>query len=316
MKTALKITWKIVQIIGIILLVIVIVVAAMYLYADNAPVLGKNFTDSIKTGGDIEEHYLHTGGYETTHTTVSADAPIHKYTIYYPCELEENDKEYPMVLLVNGTGGKATKYKPLLEQLASWGFIVVGTQDKGTGTGETTIQALNYMLRENETQSSIFYGKIDVDNIGVTGHSQGGAATIRAITMYEESHYFKTAVPLSPVSELTAEQTTNYPYDCADINCPIFLLAGTSGEFEIDIVIPFEQMEKMYDKITVPKIMARRVDMTHDDMLYKAEGYVTAWFMWQLQGDENAARAFVGENPELLTNTMYQDQKIDCEVNQ
>jgi len=54
-----------------------------------------------------------------------------------------------MVLLVNGTGGKASKYEPLLEQLASWGFIVVGTQDKGTGTGATTIKALNYMLSEN-----------------------------------------------------------------------------------------------------------------------------------------------------------------------
>ncbi len=51
--------------------------------------------------------------------------------------------------------------------------------------------------------------------------------------------------------------------------------------------------------------------MTHDDMLYKAEGYVTAWFMWQLQGDAEAAKAFTGDNPEIMQNNLYQDQKID-----
>ena len=40
---------------------------------------------------------------------------------------------------------------------------------------------------------------------------------------------------------------------------------------------------------------------------------MTAWFMWQLQGDQDAARAFVGENPELLNNTMYQDAAINLE---
>ncbi len=167
------------------------------------------------------------------------------------------------------------------------------------------------MLGENENKGSIFYGKIDVENIGITGFSQGGVATLRAITMFEESHYFKTAVPLSPVSEKTAEQTTDYPYDSAKVNCPILMLAGTSGDFETEIVIPISEMNKMYDKITSPKVMVRRVGMTHDDMMYKAGGYVTAWFMWQLQGDSEAAKAFVGENPEIMNNEMYQDQRSD-----
>jgi hypothetical protein len=39
--------------------------------------------------------------------------------------------------------------------------------------------------------------------------------------------------------------------------------------------------------------------------------YVTAWFMWQLQGDQAAAQAFAGENPEITANPLYQDQRID-----
>lgn len=59
--------------------------------------------------------------------------------------------------------------------------------------------------------------------------------------------------------------------------------------------------------------MARRTGMTHDDMITSAGGYVMAWFRWQLQDDENAAKVFIGENPELFVNGVYQDQRIDYE---
>lgn len=302
---------KIFKVVFIILFVLILLIGVWYLWADNAPVIFKAYNEKIETGGKIEEQYLQNGIFKISKTTVKEEKPINKYTIYYPSELNSSDKSYPMVLIVNGTGGKATKYEPMLRQLASWGFIVVGTQDKGTGTGESSITTLNYMLSENTNTNSMFYGKIDIDNIGISGFSQGGAGTIRAITMFDESQYFKTAVPLSPVSEKTAAKTTNYPYDSSKINCPILMLAGTSGEFETEIVIPIAEMNKMYEKISSPKVMARRTEMTHDDMMYKAQGYVTAWFMWQLKGNEAAKEAFIGENAEILTNELYQDVKID-----
>ena len=52
----------------------------------------------------------------------------------------------------------------------------------------------------------------------------------------------------------------------------------------------------------------------HGDMLYNADGYVTAWFMRQLQGDDEAAKAFIGDNPELMSNELYQEQRIDIEM--
>lgn len=57
--------------------------------------------------------------------------------------------------------------------------------------------------------------------------------------------------------------------------------------------------------------MAVRKGAAHGDMLYSADGYVTAWFMWLLQGDSEAAKVFIGDSPELLSNTMYQDKRID-----
>lgn len=91
------------------------------------------------------------------------------------------------------------------------------------------------------------------------------------------------------------------------------ILAGTEGEFELETVIPIEELLKQYDKIGAPKVMARRVGADHDHMMYSAGGYVIAWFRWQLMGDEEAAMVFVGDEPELLENPIYQDQRIDLE---
>ena len=74
-----------------------------------------------------------------------------------------------------------------------------------------------------------------------------------------------------------------------------------------------ESLQSLYNQIpeNVPKVMTRRNDADHGQMLYYGDGYVTAWFMWQLRGDREAARAFIGEYPEILNNVMYQDARIN-----
>ncbi len=57
--------------------------------------------------------------------------------------------------------------------------------------------------------------------------------------------------------------------------------------------------------------MASRTGAEHGEMLYSADGYVTAWFVWQLQGDEIAAGAFTENDPEIARNSRYQDQRIE-----
>ncbi|MDV3427793.1 MAG: alpha/beta hydrolase [Bacillota bacterium] len=302
---------KVLRVLAIIPVILAAFVGCLYLYADNMPVIFKGYNEKIETGESLEAKYLQTGDLATKKFTAKAEKPINKYTVFYPEELETSDKKYPMIIVVNGTGFKATKYEPEFDLYASWGFITVGNQDKGTGTGATTIETLKYMLAENENPDSVFYKKIDVENIGITGFSQGGAAVFNALTRYDEARYFKAAAPLSPVSENGANTATDYGYDITDVKCPVFLLAGTEGDFELQVVIPPEEMYKMFDRMTVPKVMARRIGMDHDHMMYSAGGYVVAWFRWQLMGDTEAAQVFVGDDPELMNNSIYQDQRIE-----
>lgn len=44
---------------------------------------------------------------------------------------------------------------------------------------------------------------------------------------------------------------------------------------------------------------------------YKQGGIYVEWFMWQLQEDMYAASAFTGDEPEIMRNSLYQDQLID-----
>ena len=58
-------------------------------------------------------------------------------------------------------------------------------------------------------------------------------------------------------------------------------------------------------------VMARKTGYDHGETGMQMDGYLTAWFLWQLQGDEYAAKAFAGDAPELLSNPLYQDQRIN-----
>ena len=289
---------------------LVAVIIGWYLYVDNKPVMKKGYNTKIETGCQIERKYLADGSYTPKRITYKAEKPIQKYTIYYPKELETANSRFPLIFFCNGSGWKATRYEPELAQMASWGFVVVGTQDKATGTGDSTITALHFMESLDQDRSSIFCHKIDFDNVGLTGFSQGGAAVYNVLTRHEEGAMVKTAVPLSSPSEKKAAEMTNYSFDVTRVCCPILLLAGSRGEFETQYVTPIEEFNEMYDRINAPKVIARRVGMDHDDMMYKAGGYVMAWFCWHLKGDEDAAKAFVGPIPEILRNPLYQDQRI------
>ena len=74
-------------------------------------------------------------------------------------------------------------------------------------------------------------------------------------------------------------------------------------------IAPLESMEESYHAITesTMKWMSRRNTGDHGEMLYSGDGYVTTWFMWHLQGDLEAASAFIGTAPELFHNELYQN---------
>lgn len=304
---------KMIKIVVIIVLVIIILVAVFFIKAALTPAVPKDYTEIVKTGGEIEAKYLKNGTYKTAYTEVKVLENYKKYEIYYPEELTSADKKYPVIVVSNGTGVKGSKAKAMFEHFASWGFIVIGNEEEYSWNGFASDMSLNYLLKCSNDKDSIFYQKIDTENIGSLGHSQGGVGAINAVTDTKHSNMYKTVVAESPANpDLAAGM--EWDYDISKVNIPIFMVAGTKGDFEMKTVIPTEKLPEMYAQITAPKAMARKKDCEHGEMLYSADGYVTAWFMWQLQGDEEALKAFTGDSPELMNNELYQEQRIDIEM--
>lgn len=304
-----NIVLKILKAAGIALLALLALAAFILVKAMMTPFVPNDYTKTVETGGELEAKYLAMGGHQVKAAHAEAPGGWKKFHAYYPADLEEGGT-YPVVVFVNGTGVGASKYKALFRHLASWGFIVLGNEDPSTCTGASADATLAWLLGENEDPDSVFYQRVAVERTGILGHSQGGAGVFNAVTVNDHSALYKAAAALSPTNEDTAE-ALNMTYDLSKLDIPTLMLAGTEGEFETQLVIPLAQMEKMYAHMDVPKVMARRAGSEHGGMLYQADGYVTAWFLWQLQGDQEAAGAFIGDSPELERNPLYQDVRID-----
>ena len=45
--------------------------------------------------------------------------------------------------------------------------------------------------------------------------------------------------------------------------------------------------------------MKRATGAEHKDMLVRSDGYMTAWMLYQLCGDEEASKVFVGDDAEM-----------------
>jgi len=301
---------KVLKILLILVLAVVVLVIGLLFLLAKVPAVPKNYTKEVETGGQIEAKYLAMGSYEVKNLQAEGSELTKNYYVYYPAQLEEGAESWPAVVVLNGTGVLPEKYPALFRHLASWGFVVIGTDDPSSGFATSADESVEYLIKINEDPNSIFYNKIDMSNLGITGHSQGGAGVFTAISIMEHKDAYKTAVALSPTNEEMAH-AFGWNYDLSQVTIPVFLAAGTEGEFETQSVISIEQMTDMYGKITSPKVKMRRIGADHGKMLYSADGYVTAWFMWLLKGDAEATAAFTGEAPELAGNALYQDVEIN-----
>ena len=272
----------------------------------TAPMAPENYVAEVTAGGEVEAKYMAAGSCQAGYfeTEYAENADIRKIEGWYPKELETSGEKYPVVLFVNGTGVAASRYEPVFEHLASWGFIAVGNEDPSTWEGKKADATLAWLLAANEDETSIFYHRVYTDNIGITGHSQGGVGVFNAINETEHKGLYKCAVSLSPTQEDIAA-ALKMPYDPAKTTIPVMILAGAP-----DDVISLEGLDDMVKKISADVVAARRSNTDHGKMLYSGDGYVTAWFMWQLRGDEAAAAAFLGESAEILHNSNWQDVMI------
>lgn len=311
------------QKIAIAVLVGMAAVGAIQDWSRDVPSVTADYYTQTQTGGEIEEIYTAMGEYDVDYAEYPAqDLLIKQYKIWYPSALAgEEGREWPIVVMANGTGVPASRYAPVFRHLASWGFVVIGNEMQNSWSGGASAGALDLLAELNEDPSSLFYHKLDLDNVGSAGHSQGAIGAINAVTAQPNGDSYKALYLASTPSSLYAS-TLEWAYDPDLIDVPCFMTASTglldageAGSPEVAeeaqevSISPLWSQEENYGLIpdSVPKLRARRTGADHAEMLPWPDGYMTAWFMYWLQGDEAAGRAFFGPDAEIVHNPLWQD---------
>ncbi len=122
--------------------------------------------------------------------------------VWYP----EGEGPFPLVLCVHGNHHMSEFSDPgyayLGELLASRGFIFVSVDEnffnghwigslrsENDGRGWMLLQHLKVWREWNSTEGHPFFGKVDMNNIGIIGHSRGGEAAAIAGSFNRLSHY-------------------------------------------------------------------------------------------------------------------------------
>ena len=110
--------------------------------------------------------------------------------IYYPQSSNPNDT-FPLAIMLQGALVDKTDYSSFASQVASYGFLVavpnhrrIISDDIPPGlfpTQEVINDVLAFMEKQNLNNDSPLEGKIDVDNIGLLGHSFGGSVGLAGI---------------------------------------------------------------------------------------------------------------------------------------
>ena len=296
-----------------------IIIAALALVL----MLGRNFLDSklptlsgsyykdFKTEAELEMKFSQKGEFSVDDRTVETDDEvIGNISVWYP-EGEEGEK-FPVILVANASANPASVYKPFFERLASWGFVVVGNEESQTGKGEGISKTLDVLFGLVYTHP--LREVMDYDNIGIIGFSQGGAGALAAVTEYDNGDKIKAIYTGSAVCPEVAEEY-GWKYDTSKISVPWFMAAGTGDSDagnEKDKVVgvsPYVFLMDSYDSMaeSVPKVRARIVGAEHGDVLKRSDGYMTAWMLYQLKGDKEAAGVFEGKDAEILNNANWQD---------
>jgi len=221
------------------------------------------------------------GPFATTSTNVS------NCTIFRPATLGQGGVTHPVIIWGNGTGATPSSYSGLLTHLASHGFIVAAANTSNAGNGSQMLACLTFVINQNATAGSAFFQHVDVNRVGASGHSQGGAGTIMA----GRDARVKVTAPLQPYIRPIPGGGAFSTASISAQRGPMFLVSGGADT----IAVPNTHQRPVFNGANVSVVWGTLAGATHFETPGDAGDFrapVTAWFRANLMDDASAARLF------------------------
>ena len=258
-----------------------------------------------------------------------------EHTIFAPKDLSVFSEKKALPVLVWGNGGCANSprgHEKFLNDIASYGYLVLATgimpkQDAPRGMGgmgrgnqsrtEQQVESMDWAFAQNADKNSPFYQKIDTKNICISGMSCGGLQALfncfdpRVTSiMICNSGLFEQ--PEEGEGGANARRMPGMPSvpkaKLKDIHCPIIYILG--GETDIAYNNGMDDFKRIDH---VPAI-ACNLPVGHGGTYNQPNGgefaiVARAWLDWQLKGDQEASKMFVGDKPAILERKDWTLQK-------
>lgn len=208
------------------------------------------------------------------------------YTIFRPACMRQGEK-YPVITWANGTCGYTHGYTFLLAHLASHGYVVVVSNSTWTGTPPTNtvqLRALDYAAALNADPNSIYYQRLDLDNIGAMGHSQGAQATATAASDQR----------IKSIILWNSGTSSNKPFlnvsgerDIGDRGAS-GMETSTNSAIQPGAWVYYNQVLVTGGGITGHLVLMMQPERVVDMNL--------AWWDWRLKGSQDARNMFLGDD--------------------
>ena len=242
------------------------------------------------------------------------------HTVFRPKVLDAFGKSDKLPIIAWGNGACANspwEHVNFLSEVSSHGFLVVaigpmpqeGEKGKGKSTSSQLLDAINWAIAQNSDKKSPYYNKMDVTKVSVSGMSCGGLQTLEVASdpristvVICNSGIFKTpGNGISNMPNLTKENLKK-------IHSPTLYMLG--GEKDIAYANGMDDYQQINH---VPVFMAN-MDVGHAGTYSQPHGgefarVATAWYKWQLKGDNEAGKMFRGEPAGLSKNSNWRFEK-------
>jgi hypothetical protein len=195
--------------------------------------------------------------------------------VFRPTELGRDGAKHPVFVFGNGAGGSPSFYQQQMTRIASHGIIVVHPTSSNV-TAANLKAALDWILQQNETSSSMYYQKLN-GKAAMGGHSLGSLAT-----------FDQEAMEMRLATTIHVAGGSMDRLGSSKVKTPTAYICG-----ETDFALP--NCETDFETVgSQPTFFTVMANTEHIGAVGVAVPAMVGWLRWHLAGETERKADFTG----------------------